>query len=1030
MSLKLSVGKFPVGSKWRKWDLHIHTPISLSSEYGGNTKEVWDKFFAELEELSTNIKVIGINDYLFLDGYEKVLKYKQSGGLKNIDLLLPVIEFRLKEFVGSNELKRINYHIIFADESQIGIETIKTQFLSQFKGKANLDAELLKGYSWGGVVTPGTLQDYGKHIHDNTPADKRDGKGFLEIGFNNINFDLLKVKEILGEGADPNTYLKGNYLKAIGKAEWEAFRWESSPSEKKTIINECHFVFSASPTIEKANSGRNSLREQGVNNRLLHCSDAHGFSKDKIRTDSKELGHCFTWIKADPTFDGLKQILVEPDDRIFIGEMPPILERVKDNRTKYLKGLSINSIADYTGAYGKWFDNIYIELNHELVAVIGNKGSGKSAIADIISHCSNHREQDDFSFLHNDKFRENDLASHFEATLHWESHDAPSKNLSEEDVEGDLQLVKYLPQGYFERITNEIGTAEGFRNEIEKVVFTHLDDENKGGFASLSELINSKIKSVDRDLELLRDNIGILNAKIVAYERKLNPKHKKEIESKIEAKQKEINALVQPKAVANPDVDKTVSEANRVVIEKINKLKEAAAAVDLTINQFQQQKNNLLAEIGELTELKDDISFQVKQIIDFKKSRQAIFDKHKLPADELVKVESNVAKLENLLLAKQQSLKKIRIALGEEPSSEPEFQSEIVKQEKISQEIKQEQEKLDGPQKAYQKYLIDVKTWEAKKAKLVGSESNADTLKYLEKELKYVNEILTLDLAQAYEDRLALTRAVFDKKQDVLKIYKQVKSRLDSIIDENRNLLNEYDINIDASLTMDTTFNRTFFQYINQNFLGTYYSIEGGDVELEKIKKGVNFESISELEQFLGKIVKSFHEDQREGYNRSARFIDDQLKNPTELYSWLFSLDFLKYNYQLKQNKKLLHQLSPGERGALLLVFYLLLDNDDKPLIIDQPEDNLDNNSVANILVPFIRKAKGKRQIIMVTHNPNLAVVSDAEQVIRVNIDKENQNEFSFNSGSIEDRTVNENIVEVLEGAMPAFNKRKQKYYE
>ena len=103
---------------------------------------------------------------------------------------------------------------------------------------------------------------------------------------------------------------------------------------------------------------------------------------------------------------------------------------------------------------------------------------------------------------------------------------------------------------------------------------------------------------------------------------------------------------------------------------------------------------------------------------------------------------------------------------------------------------------------------------------------------------------------------------------------------------------------------------------------------------------------------------------------------------------------------------------------------------DNKPLILDQPEDNLDNGSVAKILVKFIKRAKSKRQIIMVTHNPNLAVVADAEQVIYVNIDKEHENLFSYESGSIENIKINKRIVDVLEGAMPAFNKRKVKYHE
>ena len=104
-----------------------------------------------------------------------------------------------------------------------------------------------------------------------------------------------------------------------------------------------------------------------------------------------------------------------------------------------------------------------------------------------------------------------------------------------------------------------------------------------------------------------------------------------------------------------------------------------------------------------------------------------------------------------------------------------------------------------------------------------------------------------------------------------------------------------------------------------------------------------------------------------------------------------------------------------------------MLDARDIPLILDQPEDNLDNESVANILVPFIREAKKRRQIVIITHNANLAVVSDAEQIIRVKIDKQNNNKFSFASGSLESNIVND-VIDVLEGTRQSFNKRHDKY--
>ena len=106
-----------------------------------------------------------------------------------------------------------------------------------------------------------------------------------------------------------------------------------------------------------------------------------------------------------------------------------------------------------------------------------------------------------------------------------------------------------------------------------------------------------------------------------------------------------------------------------------------------------------------------------------------------------------------------------------------------------------------------------------------------------------------------------------------------------------------------------------------------------------------------------------------------------------------------------------------------------LLDRREIPLVIDQPEDNLDNESVYQILVTFLKKAKKRRQIIMVTHNPNLAVVADAEQIIHVSINKKNKiNDYSFYSGSIENPEINKKVIDILEGTLPAFDNRRIKY--
>lgn len=110
------------------------------------------------------------------------------------------------------------------------------------------------------------------------------------------------------------------------------------------------------------------------------------------------------------------------------------------------------------------------------------------------------------------------------------------------------------------------------------------------------------------------------------------------------------------------------------------------------------------------------------------------------------------------------------------------------------------------------------------------------------------------------------------------------------------------------------------------------------------------------------------------------------------------------------------------------MVFYLALSKENIPLIIDQPEDNLDNQSIYSKLVPCILEAKKNRQVIIVTHNPNIAVACDAEQMIYCDIDK-TKTRITYGSGSIENIAIRKKVIDVLEGTEPAFDLRKSKYF-
>jgi ABC-type transport system involved in cytochrome bd biosynthesis fused ATPase/permease subunit len=159
--------------------------------------------------------------------------------------------------------------------------------------------------------------------------------------------------------------------------------------------------------------------------------------------------------------------------------------------------------------------------------------------------------------------------------------------------------------------------------------------------------------------------------------------------------------------------------------------------------------------------------------------------------------------------------------------------------------------------------------------------------------------------------------------------------------------------------------------------------------------------------------------------------LKDQLvrgKKVEDVLDLLYGQEYIHPKYILRWEGKDLSMLSPGERGTLLLVFYLLIDKGDMPLLIDQPEGNLDNHTVAKVLVDCIREARKRRQVFIVTHNPNLAVVCDADQIVYSCMDKPNGNQITYSCGALENPAMSQYVTDVLEGTRWAFGVRDAKY--
>jgi len=147
-----------------------------------------------------------------------------------------------------------------------------------------------------------------------------------------------------------------------------------------------------------------------------------------------------------------------------------------------------------------------------------------------------------------------------------------------------------------------------------------------------------------------------------------------------------------------------------------------------------------------------------------------------------------------------------------------------------------------------------------------------------------------------------------------------------------------------------------------------------------------------------------------------AQYFDENLEH---LLTWQVPNKFvIAY-----QGKELQHH-SLGQRASALILF-VLSQKDNDLVIIDQPEDDLDNQTIYNDVIKLIREIKPEIQFIFATHNANFPVLGDAEQVHACRYSDER---MSLKSGSIDSPDIQQEIVDIMEGGEDAFNKRKEIY--
>lgn len=1008
----------PRGSLWNKWDLHVHTPLSIKQEYGGDQEEVWEKYVSQLEALPPEFNVLGINDYLFVDGYERLLSYRSQGRLGNIALLLPVIELRVDKFSGSgSKLNRVNYHVIFSHE--VTPDQIRTQFFGAIASKYKLSHRYASLQNqWGGVVTRDNLMELGQMIREETPASKRKNlpSSPLKIGFNNLNFSLDSIQAAL----ESYQGFRGKYLTALGGAEWGQIRWDASAAEKKSIINGVDFVFLAASDRLHAERAVKKLIEQEVNHRLLDGSDAHHFQES---TEKDRIGNCITWIKADPTFEGLRLAAMRYNDRVYLGDEPEKIKRVRSSSTKYIRGVKIKRCDD-SDIDEHWFSDS-LEFNHDLIAIIGNKGNGKSALTDILALCGRTRTKD-FSFLNKHKFLNRDKkANHFEAKLTWESGNEVTYRLSDRVQDHEVEQIRYVPQSFFEIVTNEVAVREGgdFDIELKKVVFSHIPESERLGFERLSDLLDHHTSEVHSDIEHARRQLSDVNQRIEKFEVDTSEGKRNEVQGQIDTKLRELEAheKTKPQPIEKPEGQS----------EQAAKLEELNAQID----GLKEQVNGIRARLAYLKKQKSTLAkVKTSLVSTYQRLNQFLQDKEgelqeagvELDLQTVLKVELEIEPLEKIIQENAGVISRTEHQLDLDRADT--FAAQLRDCEQKAKKLRAELNSID---KGREEYLRLLQEWQEGKAAIVGEPSAVGTLRFYEQRKKWQLEKYPQELAEQREKRREIVKGIFGKLSQLEQVYRKLAEPVQNCISNHPLTKEKYGLTFEV-LFESVGFSEGFLGLIDQGRAGSFHGKKDGDEVVAAILEKHTFETEEDVLAFIDEVFDHLHRNHRLTPPKEGS-VKNQLRKKADLnglYDFVYGLSYLRPSYSLQLDGKELRQLSPGERGVLLLIFYLLIDNDDCPLIIDQPEENLDNQSVYELLVPGVSEAKRRRQIFLVTHNPNLAVVCDADQIIHCSIDKKDGCRVKYDSGAIENPKFNKYALDILEGGFKPFDVRRRTYLQ
>lgn len=964
--------KFPKGSEWRRWDLHVHTKDTIKNDQFKSLD--FEKFCITLfkKALENKIAVIGITDYFSIDNYKRVLAFIDNIGnqtnftdeekiqVKNI-LILPNVELRMMPSTNSGSL--VNIHCIFNPKYVCSLDNdffSSIEFLggSGKKFKMNRQGMIELGKSLDDKIND--EQAYKKGINNFvvSPTDLQ------RICDENINFRNNTIIVVSNSSNDGASSLQKHYTLFENDQESQL------DAVRRSIYCLSQAIFSSNANdikyflgIKQGDDKETVRKKCGSLKPCIHGSDAH--SEDALFSPNNNM---YCWIKSNPTFEGLKQIIFEPEDRVYIGSQKP------GTKKPYFV---IDHVCFLDNSDNPKFGSEPIEINQNLTTITGGKSTGKSLLLYYMAKTINPQEvksrtETDGALVKYDL----DETQNFNFEVVWKDGQRtllkPLENYIK--IEYQKRKILYIPQRYLNTLSEtNIKSREALNEFVLNVILQDHTINNK--YQEIIKGTKSIVKSIASEIgDLFSDQDDI--KKIEEELRQAGDE--KGIEAYIQTLQKKSDDIKTQSGLSDEQIQQyknLITQENEINTEKSN-LQEDKKTINDLRSTLANQINSVRSIINEHETYLNDNTVKSQFNSEFK-----IIDTYSLS------LESAISNLTTLIDEKsnnhETNLKKINAELAPLLAI-VKLQSEL---QAITNTLKQEQQKL-----------------------------NEITIK---------------------KNNLKTKKASYSIKiKSIIESYRKIISQYESLQIEFKKFEDKFG---DISLAVHVNFNGDNF---NSEVINSFLNKKHLKKALPADERGEEFVYKYDQIKHLSNISTIFN-----GL-LSGEINTIKNKNTKDAVIKLLE-DYFYIDFRIFYKNDSLDKMSPGKKGLVLLQLLINLSNEEWPILLDQPEDDLDNRSVYDDLVHFLKEKKNKRQIIIVTHNPNLVVGADAEEIIVANqsgqdVGRENKKfRFEYVTGSLEDafeldaknepaillrKGIRQHVCEILEGGKEAFQKREKKY--